>query len=100
MSRAREARVGAPLVGKGHNTIYYSECILPVHLWFFTMKYILQVALRAKHNITQSPFAQIVYVPQSLVPGIWQNPLPLTGPAHSHTVDTNHKTMKSVNSIV
>ena len=60
----------------------------------------LQVALQAKHNSAQSPFAQIVYVLQSLVPGIWQNPLPLTGPAHSHTVDTKHKTMKSVNRIV
>ena len=47
----------------------------------------LQVALQAKDNSAQSPFAQIVL--QSIVSGIWQNPLPLTGPAHSHTVDTN-----------
>ena len=40
---------------------------------------------QAKHNSAQSPFAQIVYVLQSLVPGIWQDPLPLTGPYHSHT---------------
>ena len=32
--------------------------------------------------------------------GNWQNPLPLTGSAHSHTVDTKHKTMKSVNRFV
>ena len=57
-------------------------------------------ALQGKHNSAQSPFAQILCVPQSLVPGIWQNPLPLPGPAHSHTVDTKHKTMKSVNRIV
>ena len=50
---------------------------------------------RQKHNSAQSPLAQIVYVPQSLVPGIWQNPLPFTGPAHSHTVDTKHKTMEA-----
>ena len=48
----------------------------------------------------QFPFAQIVYVPQSLVPGIWQNPLPLTGLAHSDTVDTKHETMKSVNRVM
>ena len=48
------------------------------------------------------PFAQVIYGPQSLVPGIWQNPLPLTltGPPHSHSVDTKHKTMKSVKRIV
>ena len=55
-----------------------------------------QVALQAKHNSTQSPFAQIVYVLQSLLPGIWQNPLPLTGPIHSHTVDTKRKVNRIV----
>ena len=53
-----------------------------------------------KHNSAQFPFAEFVYVLQSLVPGIWQNPLPLTGLAHSHTVDTKHETMKSVNRVV
>ena len=60
----------------------------------------LQVAFQAKHNSAQSPFAPIVYETQSLVPRIWQNPLHLTGPAHSHTVDTKHETMKTVNRIV
>ena len=60
-------------------------------------KYLL---CKSKHNSAHSPFAQIVYVLQSLVPGIWQNPLPLTGPAHSRTVDRKHKTLKSVNHIV
>ena len=54
-------------------------------------------ASEAMGNSADSPFAQIVYVLQSLVPGIWQNPLPLTGPAHGHTVDTKHKTITSVN---
>ena len=56
--------------------------------------------LAREHNSAQSPFAQIVCVPQSLVPGIWQNPLPLPRPGHSHTVDTKHESVKSVNRIV
>ena len=75
-------------------SVYY-RCTCGFPPWSIYCK-----SLCERSIITQSPFAQIVYVPQSLVPGIWQNPLPLTGPAHSHTVDTNHKTMKSVNSIV
>ena len=62
---------------------------------------IRNICFASKHNSAQFPFAQIVYVPQSLVPGIWQNPLPLyTGLAHSHTVDTKRETVKSVNRVI
>lgn len=54
----------------------------------------MQVKLFNSAQSPESPVAQFDYKLQSLVPGNWQNPLPLTGPADNLTAqsDVNRKT--------